>query len=47
MGLGGDLQLDDAVLPTPLNIINILYAGIHGRQQPRRIETPKSLLRDL
>ena len=44
MGLGGDLQLDDAVLPTPSNI---LHAGIHGRQQLWRIETPKGLLRDL
>ena len=38
MGLGGDLQLDDAVLPTPSNI---LHASIHGRQQLWRIETPK------
>ena len=44
MGLDGDLQLDDAVLPTPSNI---LHAGIHGRQQLRRSETPKGLLRDL
>jgi hypothetical protein len=43
MGLGGDLQLDDAVLPTPSNIV---HAGIHGRQQLWRIETPKGLLRD-
>jgi len=47
MGLGGNLQLDDAVLPISIKYINILHAGIHERQQLRRIETPKGLLRDL
>lgn len=44
MGSGGNLLPGDAML---LDSIYVLSAGIDGRQQLRRVQAPKRLLRDL